>query len=116
MGAVDFYTEAKGATPEEAYREAVDKAYAEFGHQDGYNGTITTTNGFIRVKCSPINRRTVTRRKAVYDIWEGRNIAKWKRKGFKVEVIQDSRIKKWGKCGCFALGKNLWGFYGIAAE
>lgn len=46
MGACSFSTTATGRTPEEAYRNAREDALAEYGHQQGYSGTISTTNGF----------------------------------------------------------------------
>lgn len=45
MGATTFIEEViEDVTMEEAYRIAVDRATAEYGN-DGYNGTISTTNG-----------------------------------------------------------------------
>ena len=46
MGAHDFETSATGMSAEEAYREAVDSARYEEG-DNSYNGTISTTNGFL---------------------------------------------------------------------
>lgn len=45
MGAIGFETTATGKSAKEAYKSAVDDALYEFGH-DGYNGTISTTNGY----------------------------------------------------------------------
>jgi hypothetical protein len=46
MGACQFKMRSTGKTVEEAYRRACEIAEDEYGHQDGYNGTISTTHGF----------------------------------------------------------------------
>lgn len=46
MGATQFKTRYSGKTAEEAYKNACDYAEQEYGTQDGYNGTISTTHGF----------------------------------------------------------------------
>ena len=46
MGACQFKTRNTGKTADEAYRRACEIAEDEYGHQDGYNGTISTTDGF----------------------------------------------------------------------
>lgn len=46
MGATQFKTRSSGKTAEEAYNKACEIAEEEYGHQDGYNGTISTTHGF----------------------------------------------------------------------
>jgi len=46
MGACQFKVRSAGKTADEAYRNACDDAEAEYGSQDGYNGTISTTHGF----------------------------------------------------------------------
>lgn len=46
MGATQFKEISTGKTADEAYNKACEEAEAEYGHQDGYNGTISTTNGF----------------------------------------------------------------------
>lgn len=46
MGACQFKTRSSGKTPQEAYNRACEIAEDEYGHQDGYNGTISTTAGF----------------------------------------------------------------------
>ena len=47
MGACQFKVRSTGKTVEEAYKSACYEAEVECGHQDGYNGTISTTHGFI---------------------------------------------------------------------
>jgi hypothetical protein len=46
MGATQFEVRSIGKTAEEAYNIACEVAEDEYGHQDGYNGTISTTHGF----------------------------------------------------------------------
>jgi len=46
MGACTFRTTQSGKTMREAYDTACEYANEEYGHQEGYNGTITTTHGF----------------------------------------------------------------------
>jgi hypothetical protein len=46
MGATQFKVRYSGKTADEAYRNACDDAEEEYGHQEGYNGTISTTHGF----------------------------------------------------------------------
>jgi hypothetical protein len=46
MGACQFKTRYGGKTADEAYKRACEEAEQEYGHQDGYNGTISTTHGF----------------------------------------------------------------------
>ena len=46
MGATQFKVRYSGKTADEAYRKACDDAEEEYGHQEGYNGTISTTHGF----------------------------------------------------------------------
>ena len=46
MGACQFEVRSTGKTVEEAYRRACEIAEDECGHQDGYNGTISTTHSF----------------------------------------------------------------------
>ena len=46
MGACQFKVRSTGKTAEEAYKRACEVAEDECGHQDGYNGTISTTHSF----------------------------------------------------------------------
>lgn len=46
MGACQFKGRYGGKTAEEAYNRACEEAEQEYGSQDGYNGTISTTHGF----------------------------------------------------------------------
>jgi hypothetical protein len=46
MGACQFKGRYGGKTAQEAYDRACEEAELEYGSQDGYNGTISTTHGF----------------------------------------------------------------------
>jgi hypothetical protein len=46
MGACQFKERSTGKTAEEAYKRICEIAENEYGHQDGYNGTISTTHSF----------------------------------------------------------------------
>jgi hypothetical protein len=46
MGACQFKERGTGKTASEVYRKLCEIAEDEYGHQEGYNGTISTTNGF----------------------------------------------------------------------
>ena len=46
MGACQFRVRSTGKTIQEAYYRACEVAVEEYGHQDGYNGTISTTHEF----------------------------------------------------------------------
>jgi hypothetical protein len=50
MGGTDFEDYAFGKTVRDAYDAAVKSAIWEYGH-DPYNGTISTTDGFVEIKC-----------------------------------------------------------------
>ena len=45
MGATWFQIRNSGKTLQDAYKSACEMAEEEYGHQDGYNGTISTTDG-----------------------------------------------------------------------
>jgi len=74
MGATWFETRNSGKTLQNAYKSACDMAEVEYGHQEGYNGTISTTHGvrditeeykrskldlepFVRSKVEVLNKR-----------------------------------------------------------
>lgn len=77
MGACSFQNTGSGKTMREAYSNLCAYAENEYGHQDGYNGTISTTSGF----------RDVT--------------SDFKRSGKSLQnFINDNieRAEKWGSC------------------
>jgi len=77
MGACSFQNIGRGKTMSNAYSNLCADAREEYGHQDGYNGTISTTSGF----------RDVT--------------SEFKRSGKELQqFINDNidRAEKWGSC------------------
>jgi hypothetical protein len=77
MGACSFTNTGRGKTMSEAYSNLCEDAREEYGHQDGYNGTISTTSGF----------RDVT--------------SDFKRSGKSLQNFIDDNIdraEKWGSC------------------
>jgi len=96
MGAHNFQDQAFGETADEAYKDAVDSAYYEYGH-DAYNGTISTTSGY-----------------AIIPLEEGESIDEWS-----LRVIDDPCVSKWNDCACVRdpeEGSTLWHFAGWAAS
>jgi hypothetical protein len=74
MGASWFQQVGYGKTLDDAYKSACEEAEVEYGHQEGYNGTISTTHGvrditeeykrskldleqFVRSKVEILNKR-----------------------------------------------------------
>ena len=100
MGAHNFEATAFGATPQEAYEEAVQDSLFEYGHNP-YNGTISTTNGFVMIPKE-----------------DGETDGQWHNR-----VIDDDRVQKWEDCACRedttepeVNGRKLWVFSGWAAS
>lgn len=82
MGATNFGTIAFGKTAMEAYKNACSEAVSYYGHQEGYNGTISTTNGFVVIDGLP----------------------RFDTKAFdKAEDNLLDQMEKWGKCACVEL-------------
>jgi len=100
MGAHNFQDQAYGETAEEAYRDAVESAHYEYGHEP-YNGTISTTQGFTMIP-----------------LIEGETIDAWSDR-----VIEDESVRKWENCACVkdpdekvSNKRWLWHFAGWAAS
>ena len=94
MGAHTFVCYVHGETPEQAYKAAVEQALYYCGH-DPYNGTISTTNGFIMI---PLR--------------DGESIPEWE-----IRVEEDPRVRKWGNCACVKdPNSSAWCFSGWAAS
>lgn len=95
MGACEFWATATGATPEEAFQKARDRALHEYGH-NGYTGTIAEKNSFIELSV-PLDMGPTDYADKL--------------------LLDDARINdKWGPAGCVALNDNTWLFFGWAAE
>ena len=115
MGAYDFGTARVTKTPKEAYKKAVEEALYEHGH-DGYNGTISTTDGYYFFDKHPR--------------WGTKAFDKWESK-----ILDNNKgpVQKWGACGCVEIkgkaakdikqvnglkgrrGLKVWYFFGWAA-
>lgn len=80
MGATWFQTTNSGKTLQEAYKSACEIAEEIYGHQEGYNGTISTTHG-------------------VKDVTENYNKSKFD----SVEQYIRSQIESLGKRDCHAI-------------
>ena len=115
MGAHDFSTTKIAKTSREAYNEAVKGALYEYGH-DGYNGTISTTEGYYFFDEHP---RWGTKK---FDDWENKILSR-----------DNGPVQKWRACGCVEIkgkaakeikevnglkgkrGLKVWYFFGWAA-
>jgi hypothetical protein len=96
MGACTFTTSATGATPREAFNEAVQRALYDYGHA-GYTGTLAEKCDFVHIPLP-----------------EGKDPHKYAN-----ELIDasDPRINdKWGPAGCLPLSGNKWLFFGWASS
>ncbi len=80
MGATWFKQTDSGKTLQDAYKSACDEAEDEYGHQEGYNGTISTTSG-------------------VRDVTENYNKSKFD----SVEEYIRSQVEVLGKRDCHAI-------------
>ncbi len=96
MGANEFYTRANGKTAAEAFRNAKDSAYYDYGHR-GYTGSLAEKGSFVEL--------------AVPDGIEPSAYAR--------DLMDngDDRIDdKWGPAGCVKLTDGQWLFFGWASS
>ena len=101
MGACNFITFKVAKTKEEAFRELVEEAQWEYGH-DPYNGTISTTS--LSRRPAKVIRKRFTKKA-------------------EREAIDVAEADGWGEkwesraidCGA-TKGGHVWAFYGWAAE
>jgi hypothetical protein len=91
MGATNLYVEYNGNSMSEAYKAAVEDALHDWGH-DPYNGTISTTSGFID-KTSAFN--------GDLDAFESKAL---------------DNTEKWESVWGAKVGENKYVFVGWAAE
>jgi hypothetical protein len=104
MGASSFITAGTGKTAETAYRKLVSKMEKAYGN-DGYNGTISTTSGFVDLThIAPAFQSEADLYAWADDFLMDNNLcAKY-------------RIDKFGKCGVIQTDKDEFTFFGWAAE
>lgn len=88
MGAVDFYTQATGLTPQRAFNDAVEQAQYENGH-DGYTGTIAEKGDFVMVRLPTDYQGTA------FDYAEQM-----------IDQDQSPVRDKWGPAGCILLSSS----------
>jgi hypothetical protein len=86
MGATDIYNSRRAKDMLTAYESLCSDAEDEYGHQQGYNGTISTTSGFID-KTSYFNELLGDKRKTKKWVTECRV-------KFEDEAIENTQ--KWG--------------------
>ena len=88
-----------------AYDEACAQARDEYGHQQGYNGTISTTSGVKVVLAKPVPASKLSELEEPY-----------------LDGVADDTIGKWMNAGAIAVAGadghtfHRWYFFGWAAE
>lgn len=96
MGAVAFQAIERGATPEVAFRIAVDSAQGYYG-SGGYTGTIAEKSTFVMVTPP-----------------EGFTPVQY---ADQMIELDDERINdKWGPAGCIEIGYQTYLFFGWASS
>jgi len=117
MGGHNLVETSKGTTASEAYENAYASARAEFGY-DGYNGTVTTFEGFKEIP-GPRGLQAKTKENAISKIFAGnlteKETFKYEKAGFNVDRIQNAG-DKWGPVAMMRLNKNTFILWGIAAS
>lgn len=100
MGAHDFATKATGDSPEKAYRSAVQKAQRREG-RNPYNGTISTTKGFVVMDLEDVSDDGKPSVREVIDY-----------------ALEHDKVRKRGNCACFPMPNedNAYLFAGWAAS
>jgi hypothetical protein len=118
MGAHSLVVTSEGTTASEAYENAYESAMAEFGHQQGYSGTVTTFDGFKEIP-APRGLQAKTKAKAIRRIFGFGLTEKEERKfakaGFNVDQIRNAGAK-WGPVAMMRLNKNTFVLWGYAAS
>ena len=113
MGAFDCsdYAIGKYKSAKEAYKELVEKAENQYGW-NGYNGTISTSDGFKMVTNHP---RFGTK---AWDKFEDDTISGTKWKKWNCIEIKGATAKKWKKQEGFKgrRGIKVFYFWGLAAS
>lgn len=105
MGGHDFECTAQGKTAKEAYKNAVEQAEYDYGHE-AYNGTISTTDGFKMMPPMEIVHQTT-----------GGSCRRMETAGEHMLRVLN-HTEKWGKAACWPDPHDpaLWHFAGWAAS
>lgn len=109
MGAYQFETSQKGATPTEAFCAARDQALWDYGHA-GYTGTIAEKDGYelFSIPTGHTLEEVVEALARSYDV---DNKIDWLPNRM-IEVYND----KWGPAVCLPAGEGEWLFTGFASS
>jgi len=123
MGAHNFEIHANGHDMADAYDRAWRQAKDEYGY-DPYNGTISTTNGYLDLDhLFPKGTKATTKVKLAD--FANTYMPEYDTKGYKklsplhrsiVDMILKQRIEKRGPCGGVSLSKTRFYFFGWAAS
>ena len=96
MGAMTFFTKAKGRTANEAFRQAIEQAFYDHGH-GGYSGSVAEKDRFVPI-CVPAGEDPQAFAQRLVD-------------------QDDPRIDdKFGPAGAVRLGPEEWLFFGWASS
>lgn len=122
MGATNFLNISSATTATRAYQAACSDATSQHGN-DSYNGTISTTTGFIEIPAIHFKgMRTKTRLMilealAMGEEELGRAPSYAALDTFNhLKTIFGRGTEKWGKCFCLQLNKSTFAFAGWAAS
>jgi hypothetical protein len=105
MGACTFFTDAAGATAQEAFDKAVSDAAWECGH-GGYTGTIAEKQEFVVIPCPILSSISADAQRSVA-------------MGYAQGLIEsgDPRVDdKWGPAGCIQYSPGKFLFFGWASS
>lgn len=107
MGSEEFKTVARGKTVQEAFNSARESALAEYGHQQGYSGTIYNKHSFVII-LKDVTAPDVARAK-IEEILDGD------------DDVRNEVNDKWGPAGAIRLaddkdGLQRWVFFGMSAS
>jgi hypothetical protein len=98
MGATTFGAVGRGATAQEAFRNAREEAQWEHGH-GGYSGTVAEKSSFTYVEVTDEVRGD---RRLLNE---------------KIDELTDNQFSdKWGPAGCIKLREGEYLFFGWASE
>jgi len=107
MGGCDFSVAGMGNLPMEVYTKLCQEAVAENGNQQGYNGTISTSDGFSMVELPP--------RRNVQKFIEGR-LEKIDKRDCECIILPKAATSRWKEThGLKGKRGKVFVFFGIAS-